>query len=93
MADHGVDEQRRISLDIVRPVRDRTTASFPPAVLKAVDLNNAAYLATEFCLKYVAAAEKSRIGEAVFQCYPACGIPCGWDDDGGVLFLYHPDLK
>ena len=76
----------------VKPALRRIESAYPDKIKNGKELSGCCYY-VDILLLNEAAGSRSRIGEAILACYPKCGIPCGWDEREGVLYLYQPKLK
>jgi hypothetical protein len=91
MQQHGIDGCRELTMGSKSATSQgahRINEVLPDWAKAHAALGVAIYRANLYGLRYVACGEKSRLGEAVLQCYPRCGIPCGWDEREGVVKLY-----
>ena len=86
---YGTAEVRGPLRLLIRELVSSMTAAIPLSLRETPG----ATFTSSYLLHYAAAAGKTRMGEAILSCYPRCGIPCGWDEREGVLYLYQPDLK
>ena len=89
LAKHGISEVRGPFSSILDGAND-DVLNLARGILPAIE---GVFLSSNFLFHYVALGEKSRVGEAILAYFPYCGIPCGWNENEGSLYIYQPELK
>jgi hypothetical protein len=89
----GVNALRRELSPLLNDLMVKNSEKRPRVLTGHAKIGSCLMRIEEFLFWYDLAGEKTRMGEMIRQCYPTAGIPCGWDENSGVLFLYHTDLK
>ena len=89
----GINYVRREIAPAISDLMIKNGERRPKILMQHKKIGSCVMRTEEFLFLYGIALEKTGLGESISACYPQCGIPCGWNEGEGVIYLYHPEVK